>query len=367
MAKQEQTTGDNSTSQQAGRDIINVGLTYADVHRITHEIMKGELAVAIRDAQDEMARRLEFFAEKLIPALVEKNISAERFSKPEVQLFVHDTQRRFLESGSEQPSEMTIDLVTKTLGETPGSPRELIFKEAAKISSSINSQTANFISLIFLLTRTKKTGTLQIPRGADTSYLRSALAKFVAAIEIDLQKLFPLPKISQTERDYLVMIGVLQRQPLSKYKPDQYLYQHTDVVHSPLTKTEVQKLLSAGADDADFVWLGPDKTYAVAANTSSQTFSVFSSNVSSQPSSSSPPSWQSHSVWQAKKDQPGGPVVEPILAELTANSSVFQNLRELHSNNVIGAELLTPIGVAIGLSNLRRLGLTLDDKIWFPD
>ena len=367
MPKQEQTTGNNSQSQQAGRDVINVGLSYTDVHHIVHDIMRGELAIANRNAQDEMARRLEFFADKLIPALVEKNIAAERFAKPEVQLFVHETQRRFLESGREEPSQMTIDLVTRTLGETPGSPRELIFKEAAKISSSINFHTANFVSVLFTLTRTKKIFSFEIKSQVCNFDLQANLKGLVQLFESDLKKLLPIPDLSPTERDYLIMVGILDRQSFKQFSPEDYVKNHTNDLPKPLTKAEVEELLRMGAKQEEFTWILPDKEHAYVVDGSQVDFSSFSLNALS-PHAEKPNSWwRSDAKWQARIKETGGAIVEAALSRAAAESEVFSNLSQLHSKNIIGHEFLTPIGMAIGLSNLRRLGLSYDDKIWFPD
>lgn len=367
MAKQEQVTGDGSSSQQAGRDIINVGPTYNEIQQIFHDLMKGELAIARLEAQAEMNRRLEHFADKLIPALIDKNISADEFSKPEVQLFVHETQRRYLESGQDEPSEITIDLVTQSLGESPGSPRGLIFKEAAKIASSINLQTANFISLLFILTRTKKTFDVKIAPGSNQFDLERTAISLVDHVEADLKLLLPVSHPSQTDKDYLRMIGVLEANQFSSFDPETYIKQYADSFPKPLNGLEVGEMIALGAKEDEFAWIGTERTHALFVPKAQIDFTTFSFDKLVANPGKSDRDWITNTQWQARIQEKGGPIVEDAILQAASSNETFLQIKQMHSEGIIGREFLTPIGLALGLSNARRLGKKLDDRIWFPN
>lgn len=366
MSKQSQNIGDNSTAHQAARDIVYNGVNYSEVRDICHNIMKGEIAIARLEAMDEMNRRLEHFSEKLIPALVQKEVSADEFKKPEVQLFIHDTQRTFLESGKSEPSAVTIDMVTKTLAEKAGSPRQLIFKQAATISAKINEPTANFISLLFILTRTKKNLKIPIDGNRQAIDLKHFIRPLIDNMLQNLKKIYPFPTITPIEKDYLRMIGVLSESELTRSTPKDYLMQSAESFHQPLTKNEVEELLTLGAKDSDFRWLAPEAKLAWIADPTLLDFTNTNFIVLSDGAYQTKNNWRNTQRYKDLISRTSGQLIKDTMLEIAESEPLWNETLEWHRKGKMGGAILTPVGVAIGLSNAIRIGISLDDRIWFP-
>ena len=148
--KQEVSHLENSTANQAGRDlIINQGLNAADVIAIVKSVVASELVIYAQKAEGKAEERLKTFSDDLVGQLAERVADQlDRFNEPSVQYAVREAALGYVKSGSESDEDNLIDLMIERIKVEEHSTKQKLIDLAIRIVPTLSAQSLSILSLL---------------------------------------------------------------------------------------------------------------------------------------------------------------------------------------------------------------------------
>lgn len=148
--KQEVSHLENSTANQAGRDlIINQGLNAADVIAIVKMVVASELAIYAQKAEGKAEERLKKFSGDLVGQLAEKVADQlDRFNEPSVQFAVREAALGYVKSGSETDENNLIDLMIERVKVEEHTTKQKLIDQAIQIIPTLSAKSIALLSLL---------------------------------------------------------------------------------------------------------------------------------------------------------------------------------------------------------------------------
>jgi len=171
--KQAQSTSDNSTAIQSGRDVhYSSGITPGQMIEILQSI-EGLVQVYTSQSKDVMEQRLQSFRNDVIKEFSESgNGNPKAFSDPDFQGSLLDAQKAVARSGDEDLSSVLIDLVSQRSKCERRDRLSLTLNDAIAKAGSLTSEDFDLLALIFVFKN------MQISNVANLQALGENLNKF---------------------------------------------------------------------------------------------------------------------------------------------------------------------------------------------
>lgn len=354
---QKQESGDNSTNIQSGGNTYVTNIQNGITEKRVFEIIDEKLMEYVHQLGEEARRtaleRGHEFAENLIQHLKEKGANFDAFREPAVQLAAIDGQKAYSETGNAEGAEITIEMLADFVNDQPGTPRANIYKLAMKAVSSLSQKQINALTIMFYLNRVS----LKAEAYPEDLVFLTEGALLYSGYSNCLNKFLSNASTSKVELEMLAVFNCvtsafIQQDMLQKW----FTTNVSSHVMNPLSMQEKEALLKEGAPEILF---GKSSW-----NSESFTFSHPVRN----------PDFKF-----APDQQPSPETMQKIIArskQRLNDNNLKKGLMSIHGIKAIyeytkiefiSTHFISPVGVAIAISNAKRAGQQLDEKVWFPD
>lgn len=150
-SKQEISSLDNSSVNQAGRDVVinNNGLSAADVIAIVKSTVASELAIYSMKAETVAKDRLQKFSDDMVSELAEKVADKlYRFNEPSLQFAVRDAALGYVKSGSYIDEKNLIDLMIERVKADEHTTTQKLIDQAIHIVPTLSPESLAVLSLL---------------------------------------------------------------------------------------------------------------------------------------------------------------------------------------------------------------------------
>lgn len=153
-------SGDQSTNNQAGRDIIfnnhnDELFSYEDIKNISLDVFKENFYELSEQAQAKVNERAEVLIDRILDKLkilelTEEKLS-EKISNPDVQYALINAQKQYARSGEENSLEMLTELLVQRFSANENSLKKIVVNEAIEVMTKITPDQINNLTLLFLV------------------------------------------------------------------------------------------------------------------------------------------------------------------------------------------------------------------------
>lgn len=179
--KQQQSSGDESTNYQAGRDITVSGVTLAEVREIALDVYRAN-ATELRGVAESIAQgRAESITNAYLAKLYDEAPSRLReLTRPDIQIALSEAQKTFVRSGEENLERVLVDLLLHRTNEAQWTLQSLALDAAIECAAKLSEPQRRVVALIFALRHARPATVTTL------SEFYSYLEKYVAPLVNDL-------------------------------------------------------------------------------------------------------------------------------------------------------------------------------------
>jgi hypothetical protein len=150
--KQSQSSGDGTSNQQAGRDIINNGYSSDDVTKLTFSLFEQMKPFLVDVAAREADRRVALVINDLGKLLVDRNESfLNKFKDPAVHILLSKINRIALKKDDSQLRTMCLDILMKRLENDSSSDLSVAFDEAMSVIAKLSQNQLKILAVVTYL------------------------------------------------------------------------------------------------------------------------------------------------------------------------------------------------------------------------
>lgn len=179
MSKQQQDVGDRAVAVQAGGSVSVIqGIPVDQVIAIVRAARGDIDNHFVRDAMEEMARRVERLEDKIIQRLEAGEGKPERLADPDVQILLVDAKKSFARSGDETLADTLAKIIIERSMCQERDRLALILNRAVEVTPSLTPQDLAVLSATFLLGNTRNHGVQN--RVTFEGYLGSHILPFLS-------------------------------------------------------------------------------------------------------------------------------------------------------------------------------------------
>lgn len=148
--KQETGNVENSTVNQAGRDIIyQNGLEIKDIIPIVNTLVESKIAAYAAQAKVTAQQRVLDFSKRLEEVVEEKvNAKINRFNEPSIQFATRKAALGYAKSGDEEQREDLIDLLIERIKVEEHTTEQNLIDEAIEVLPKLSKEALAFLVLI---------------------------------------------------------------------------------------------------------------------------------------------------------------------------------------------------------------------------
>lgn len=187
--------GKQSTNFQGQNVNVYQGLTYSDAKEIALDVFKSNFIHLKNEAAQIAAERAEEITENILSKLNEKAPeSLKEFEKPAMQDALYTAQKEFAKSGDKDLGDLLVDIIVDRAKVPQRNMLQIVLDESLLIAPKLTVEQLDTLTLIFLLTRTKRLNLTTYKDFLD--YLNS--------------KIFPFVENTKTEHEYFSYLEYLR-------------------------------------------------------------------------------------------------------------------------------------------------------------
>ena len=169
MTKQKQTSGENSTSYQAGRDINNYGMTYTEAKEIITTLFKENFLKLSEEAYEVVIERASVFVENFLKELLSRNEEGIAQAKnPSFQSIFYNAQKFYACSGDEEMRDLLINMLVERTKHENRDFEQIVLDEAIITIPKLTDQQIATLSVSFLLVKSRFLGVKNIDAFIET-------------------------------------------------------------------------------------------------------------------------------------------------------------------------------------------------------
>lgn len=178
MTGQDQKASFGATALQAGRDVvIQHGMTSEQMTQIMVSMAR-TLSIYHAEAKQEVDVRLASFREELLKVFAEPGkANPEAFRDPDFQYLLNDSQKTFARSGDEAVRDTLVDIIARRSLETTRTRLALTLNDAATKAANLTVNEFAALSLIYVARHTIRRDIGTFEQFCD--YVRTCLVPFV--------------------------------------------------------------------------------------------------------------------------------------------------------------------------------------------
>ena len=143
--------GNDSTVNQAKGNITinNYGLKISDVIPLVHELVKSELDIYKKQAEETAVKRLNDFSEALEKSITEKvSDKIERFNDPAIQMAARKAALGYIKTGDSLNRENLIDMLIERVKTKENISKQYIIDEAIDILPKLSRECLAVVTLL---------------------------------------------------------------------------------------------------------------------------------------------------------------------------------------------------------------------------
>lgn len=143
--------GNDSTVNQATGNITinNYGLKISDVIPLVHELVKSELDIYKKQAEETAVKRLNDFSEALEKSITEKvSDKIERFNDPAIQMAARKAALGYIKTGDSLNRENLIDMLIERVKTKENISKQYIIDEAIEILPKLSRECLAVVTLL---------------------------------------------------------------------------------------------------------------------------------------------------------------------------------------------------------------------------
>lgn len=341
--KTEQTAGDGGQNYSAtGNIVINNGIDEKRAREIVHEMMRSEIISLSEEAKQEAEKRSRDFEDKFVARIEKFEGGYESLSRPEIQFSLLEAKRNYAQSADDASCDVTIEMIADYIGKDATEASNPIFREAISVAPKLNERLLDVLTTLFLLTNTNT---------APPSYIEKGFSTY-SIMKIRWDRISPLINVSNTnsiEFQILDTYRIVSRNPISDFTYNRFAKSQCSILPKPLNSKQVEEF-SQKYNFNPFVEVAHNIHFLFP-------------------------------VSEIKKNHPNLPAtlwdgIDDIKNDINNESpdenqsaAIFNTLDKSDQvssffDSISGGWSITPVGLAIALSNLKKRGLSLDDRIW---
>lgn len=157
--KQELTTGNYSTNNQAGGDLTVTnnyeGKSYDEIKAISLDVFKENFYKLSEQAQGKVNERAEILIDRILDKLKILELTEEKLSQkisnPDVQYALINAQKQYARSGEDSSLEMLTELLVQRFSANEDSLKKIVINEAIEVMTKITPDQINNLTLLFLV------------------------------------------------------------------------------------------------------------------------------------------------------------------------------------------------------------------------
>ncbi|WP_285314836.1 LPO_1073/Vpar_1526 family protein [Stenotrophomonas maltophilia] len=181
---QSQTSTENSTALQAGRDInFQQGMTYQDVRQVAHDLFEANFYRLSAVAREEATRRAEYITEKFISRLMNENPSGfSQANDPSFQHALYTVQKEHARAGDENLADLLVDLLVDRSKQEQRDLLQLVLDESLATAPKLTEGQLANLAVVFVLRYTESVGIKS--DNALGAYLDRYILPFVEALAV---------------------------------------------------------------------------------------------------------------------------------------------------------------------------------------
>ncbi|HDR8921248.1 TPA: hypothetical protein QDA90_003624 [Burkholderia vietnamiensis] len=154
--QQTQEGGENAINAQAGRDVVIMGVTYAEARQIALDVFKANAVELAGQAQQIARERAEHLTEQFLEKLQNRNPDGlQQACDPDFQHSILEAQKAFARSGDDNLEAVLTDLLVERTAEKTRSLRQLVLTQSIETISRLTSEQIDILTIIFLTRHTK--------------------------------------------------------------------------------------------------------------------------------------------------------------------------------------------------------------------
>lgn len=342
--KTEQTSGDGGTNiASEGPTQINVyGIDEKRAREIVHEMLRDEIDRLSDEAKTVAVERAVEFEDKLITKFSDLESGFKSLGRPDVQFAIADAKKGYAEIGDAIARDLSIDMIAEYIGRDANTANNPIFREAVKIAPKLSARLVNIISFYFSISRTQLNLGDKYEKNASTyKYLKY----FWDQRAENFERLVP----TKSEFFTLELYGIITHREFGGFDYSKSVEQSCKILPAPLSDAEVEVIVIDFSFNpvirvgSDLNFLRPEATVSFAksqvrAEAAAEYDRLFTKSLERPPSSS----------------------------ESLAIFETFGKARTIRDfiEAIPGGWTISSVGIAIAISHLKRLGISLDERIW---
>lgn len=344
--KQVQRGGDDSVNVQAAVVHVQHGLGYEDTKAVALDVFRANFLELAGIAAETARARAEEITQQYLEALQAEHATVPpAAAEPDMQRALYGVQAEYATTGDRDMGDVLVDLLVQRTTEVARTTRKVVLSEALAVVPKLTSAQMAALSLLFVLQKTINVGLTTI-EALDT-YVAEHVAPFAEQ----------LPRGSEAY-EHLVYAGCAMRMFTNYTIEEPFRRRYGGLLTRGFTLEEVPEharpLLTEAPDgviipclrDADRLQVGALNEDVVERNligerdVDASVKDLFQLNL-----------LRPEEVWQV----------------LLAADSRMGRLQAIWSATVLQQLVLTPVGVAIGHANWRRItGEQTGIDVWLP-
>lgn len=170
--------GNNSTNLQAGRDVVQFGLTYDQARQVTLDVFEANFLRMVGAAGDLVRERVEQFIREYLDKLQAVNPSAlNGVQDPDILKSIYVAQEGFACSGEQDLEKVLVDLLVDRTQQQDRELKALVLNEAIAALPKLSIRQRKSIAAVFMLRYTRRKMLTPLPDYY--AYLTAGLAPFI--------------------------------------------------------------------------------------------------------------------------------------------------------------------------------------------
>ena len=198
---QNQSGGADSTNYQAGRDVVQVGVSAAEAREIALDVYRSNFLTLSGIAEQVALDRAERITREFLERLQHEDIkSLSSVQDPDMQHAIFTAQAGFARSGEVDLEQSLVDLLVDRAGQRERDLKTLVLNQAISTLPQLTSAQRRAVTVCFLFRYTRYVGTLSLAafyenmrqwrpafdigsvKRADYQYLQAAGAGWLSSI-----------------------------------------------------------------------------------------------------------------------------------------------------------------------------------------
>lgn len=150
--KQEVSNMSDSFVQQANGNINNYGLGYNDVKEICRDVVRQELAIVTKEANNTFQQEISAFENQFIDSLknLDNPLLMEKLKTPKLQFALHDTMKEYTKTDDNSTKEELVDLLIERLKVGEHTTEQYLIDESIKILPNLSLSQTHFLGALIL-------------------------------------------------------------------------------------------------------------------------------------------------------------------------------------------------------------------------